>query len=130
MKFQAKGHNLIKGTHKTTLEFTKENYLTETGDCIIGINSNFNLKKLKEFVKNNKKAKVSLEINNIKEELTCEINKNFQDDKELVIRKSNFLSERTFGIYASKSSKDLSRKFIKQLKNSNSTVIINIEMFK
>ncbi len=130
MKFQAKGHNLIKGSHKNTLEFTKENYLTESGDCIIGVNSNFNLKKLKEFVKNNKKARIILKTNKLEEELTCEINKNFQDDKELVIRKSNFLSERTFGIQASKSSKDLSRNFIKQLKNSNSTVTVSIETFK
>ena len=130
MKFQAKGHTLIKGTHKNTLEFTKESKLTEAGDCIIGINSNFNLEEIKEFVKNHRKARLILEINNIKEKLTCETNKNFQNNKELVIRKSNFLSERTFGIYATKSSKELSRKFIKELNNPNSIITISIEMFK
>lgn len=130
MKFQAKGHNLIKGTHKTTLEFTKEKELTESGDCIIGVSSNFNLKQLKEFIKNNEKARIILKTNNLEEQLTCKVNKNFNDNKELVIRKSDFLSERTFGIRASKGSNELSRHFIKQLKNHNSTVTVSIETFK
>ncbi|MGB9674949.1 MAG: DUF371 domain-containing protein, partial [Nanopusillaceae archaeon] len=41
MKFviNVKGHKLVKATHKSTLEITKDNFLTERGDCIIGINS-------------------------------------------------------------------------------------------
>jgi hypothetical protein len=34
---EARGHKKIRGTHRTTFEFTKEAHLTERGDCIIGV---------------------------------------------------------------------------------------------
>jgi hypothetical protein len=34
---EARGHTKIRGTHRTTFEFTKEAHLTERGDCIIGV---------------------------------------------------------------------------------------------
>jgi hypothetical protein len=34
------GHPNVLGLHKRTIEITKDDYLTERGDCIIGINSN------------------------------------------------------------------------------------------
>ena len=41
MKFSARGHENIRGVHKTTFEFTKEKELTLKGDCIIGVNADF-----------------------------------------------------------------------------------------
>ena len=32
-----RGHPLVLGTHPTTFEVTREDYLTENGNCIIGI---------------------------------------------------------------------------------------------
>jgi len=36
----AKGHKNVKATHRTTLEVTKDKYLTPRGDCIIAISAN------------------------------------------------------------------------------------------
>ena len=33
----AQGHENILGTHKTTLEFTKDKHLTKKGDCIVAV---------------------------------------------------------------------------------------------
>src|SRR3989344_1528749 len=97
-KFHAYGHPNILGTHKTTLEFTKDEELTLNGDCIIGTKADFELSKLNEFIKNanNKKITITIETadKKIKEMVTAELNPNFNDDNELVIRKTEFVSER------------------------------------
>jgi hypothetical protein len=38
MELTALGHKNVLATHKTTLEFTKDDYLTKKGDCILAIN--------------------------------------------------------------------------------------------
>ena len=45
MKFSILGHENILATHKNTLEFTKDDFVTKTGDCIVGISSDFNITK-------------------------------------------------------------------------------------
>ncbi len=108
------------GLHKTTLEFTKDDYLTKKGDCIVGIKADFCLEKLKEFVKNNDKIKIKFE----NEIINAEINKEFNDDKEMVIRKSDFKDKRTFAIRADKAACDIDREIIERLKNPEEEVEI------
>jgi hypothetical protein len=38
-KINAVGHPNVLATHEKTIEITKEDFLTPTGDCIIGINA-------------------------------------------------------------------------------------------
>lgn len=37
--FKARGHPNVRARHRTTLEVTREDYLTPRGDCIIGVSS-------------------------------------------------------------------------------------------
>ena len=55
-KFSAYGHENILGTNKKTFEFTKDRDLSLKGDCIVGVNADFDLEKLKEFIKQNKNS--------------------------------------------------------------------------
>ncbi len=116
--FHAEGHPNVKATHKTTLEFTKEKELTLQGDCIIAVNSDFDPEKLKEFVKHNKKVKVKITADDKTEELTAELNPEFQDKTEIVIRLSEYKSERTFAVRATKAAKHLSRELVKELQQN------------
>ena len=50
--FHAFGHKNLLGTHKNTLEFTKDKNLTLKGDCIVGVNADFDAGELKNFIKN------------------------------------------------------------------------------
>ena len=60
-KFHAYGHPNILGTHKTTLEFTKDEDLTSNGNCIIGVKADFELSRLKEFIeKNGNKKRIAV----------------------------------------------------------------------
>ena len=115
--FTAYGHKNILGTHKKTLEFTKDKDLSLNGDCIVGVKADFDLEKIKEFIKSGNKVKIILTLEEISETINATVNDLFNDNTELVIRKSNMATERTFGILADKAAFDLSREFVKLLKN-------------
>ena len=56
------GHPNITAKHKTTLEFTKDKELSLRGDCIIGVNSTFELKEIKKMIKSGKKIKILIKV--------------------------------------------------------------------
>ena len=134
-KFKAYGHPNITAKHKTTLEFTKDKNLSLRGDCIIGVNADFSLIQLKKFIKSLKNNKIEIiiglkdKVNNkiIKEEIIAEINPEFNSDREMVIRKSDFRDERTFGVRADKGAWELRREFAEILKNSSQEISIEIK---
>ena len=74
MMFRAWGHPNIKATHKTTLEFTKENYVSPEGDCIIGINADFNTDELKQFARKHKNAKIKIKTGGLQEIILAKTN--------------------------------------------------------
>lgn len=116
--FHAYGHRNIRASHRTTLEFTKDAHVTIEGDCILGINSDFDPEKLRNFAKDNKdrKAKMMISIDNFQDEVNFELNPEFNDEKEAVIRKTSFISERTFGIRADKAACDIKKEIRDMLK--------------
>ena len=131
-KFSACGHPNVLATHKTTLEFTKDKELTLKGDCIVGVDSDFDLDKLKEFIKNAKSSKITMAImpindKRIKEIINAELTPGFNSNEEIVVRKTGFISERTFAINADKAACSLSRGLIGYLKNKGSKVSVIIE---
>ena len=132
-KFNVFGHPNILGTHKTTLEFTKDREVSLNGDCIIGIKANFDLEKLKKFIKNSKNSKISITLKTIskttkiKEKINTILNPDFNRGKELVIRKTNFVSERTFAISSNKAAFDLNRNLISFLRGNRNKISVIIE---
>lgn len=150
--FTCHGHENITCKHKTTLEFTKDEDLSLKGDCIVGVKADFQLNKIKEFIKslgNNRKITIIIKTmktddnknynekninknnnyNNKKiiEKINAEINPNFNSDKEMVIRKSDFIDKRTFAIKADKAACELNVKLINFLKDKNAVIGICLE---
>ena len=127
-KFNAFGHPNILATHKATLEFTKDKAISLKGDCIVGVNSNFELSEIKKFIKNsiNKKISITIKTKTKQEKISAELNPNFNSNKELVIRKADFVSERTFAIRANKAAFDLNRNLIDFLKEKNNKISVII----
>ena len=123
--FTCKGHSNIRATHPTTIEFTKDSELTPKGDCILGVSADFDYKALKEML-TQKKAIVDLQIGKEKDSLICVPNKAFASTSEVVLRKSSFMSERTFATHASKGSQDINRKLIKLLKSKEAVLHVTI----
>ena len=129
--FHAYGHPNILATHKTTLEFTKDSELSLKGDCIVGVNADFNLGELKKFISKIKNNIVTITIETsdkkIKEIIEAELNPNFNDEKEIVIRKTDFASERTLGIKANKAAFELKSGLIEFLKSKESKINVIME---
>ncbi|HJN56577.1 MAG: DUF371 domain-containing protein [Candidatus Woesearchaeota archaeon] len=131
--FNCYGHENVISRHKTTLEFTKGKNLTLNGDCIVGVNADFDLHSIKKFIAsatNNKKIKITIKNNEkgLKEEINAELNPNFDSDSEMVIRKSDFISNRTFAINADKSAFELNNKLIEFLKGKENKVVVTLRM--
>lgn len=125
--FTARGHPNIKATHKTTLEFTKDKEVTPKGDCIVGVDADYDLFEIKQFIAPaNKKVKIILEVGGVVEELEGKINPNFEDDKEIVLRKTGFLSKRTLLVHSTKSAQSLKRKMVNKLADSKQKIIITL----
>lgn len=139
--FTCYGHKNITAKHKTTLEFTKDNSLTLKGDCIVGIKADFSLKKIKKFIRdaiNNRKKqfienkkipiKIIIKMDGFKEEIKGFLNHNFNDDKEIVIRKSDFISEKTFAVNSDKAAFELNGDFVRAIgENRKIRVFINLD---
>ncbi|MBT4023032.1 DUF371 domain-containing protein [archaeon] len=125
MKFFIYGHENLLATHNTTLEFTKDSYLTKNGDCIVGIRADFSYDELMK-LKGQDTIKIIISIDEIKEEIISKVNKYFDHKEEIVIRLSDFLSDRTLGIKANKAAINLSREMIEKLKDPNSRAQVEI----
>jgi uncharacterized protein len=123
-KFKAFGHENVQAKHLTTIEITKHKDLSLRGDCIIAVSSDFDLTKIKDEIIGKNNAEITLEANDIKETFTFSINQDFNDNEELVFRRSDFTSKRTLGIRSDKSCIDLNKELIQQLKNPKTILTI------
>lgn len=124
LHFTIKGHKNTLSTHRNTLEFTKDKDLTLNGDCILGVDANF---KITKDILKAKKIKITISSGDISDNIICDINPGFENDHEIVIRKSGFISGRTLGIHADKAAVDIDRRIVNILKDSNNNASVEIE---
>ena len=119
------GHPNVRGTHPTTLEITKEDFLTLRGTCIIGINASKSVKdlncKLKDLIRAGKEIGVLLKVGPFWDTFTGFGDQNLElaNSVSIVFRKSTFISDRTVLIACIKSAQDLSRELISSLQTPN-----------
>ena len=128
--FNCYGHPNITALHKNTLEFTKDDFVTKKGDCIVGCRADFDLSELKKFIqtcKSSQKIKMMVQVHDSIEEICGFLNASFDDDKELVIRKSDFDSRRTLMHKANKTASELDRKMILRLKDPSQKVSVTLQ---
>jgi len=125
--FSCYGHENITGTHKNTFEFTKEQSLNVEGDCILGVKADFKLLKLKNYIKNKDKIKIIIKVDDLVEEIICNVNHDFNSFEEIVVRKTEFNSRRTLGVRANKACVDLNRELVKKLSEPGKEYTVVIE---
>ncbi|WP_455278296.1 DUF371 domain-containing protein [[Eubacterium] cellulosolvens] len=128
----AYGHDLITAKHVTTFEFTKDNFLTNRGDCIIAVGAK-GTKELSEDFKrlastDSAKIAIRMEVDGINEVVVGQGSRElkFNHPTDMVVRKSSYICPRTLMIRSNKSASDLNREFINRLKNFKSTIKIVI----
>ena len=120
----AKGHPLIQCTHTTTIELTKDAYLTKNGTCILGIEASkacYDLNPLlKRKITDGEKITVIIKAGEIFDSFYGFGHKKLTllNKKDIVFRKSDYICDRTILIKCSKSSSELDRNTIKKLTSS------------
>jgi len=127
------GHENVQATHPSTLMFTKEKHLSNTGDCIVAIAADKALVDLNQTFKDSlRKPNAKLTIIIEADGLTGQI-KAFgspilmlNHPTDVVVRKSDYISDRTLAIQADKSSNDLDRDLIEKLKNPKQKINITL----
>jgi hypothetical protein len=127
------GHENISATHETTIEITKEDHLSQSGDCIIAVSANKALVDLssefkKNLLKDHARITISVEAGGVTETLTAYGSSRLilTHPTDIVVRKSSYVCSRTLAIHANKSACDLSRSLVKKLKNSKQNVRITL----
>jgi len=130
---EASGHPKIRASHTTTLEITKEADLTERGDCIVATRASKGAADLSpEFTKlvKNNAARVVLRIKvaNRSETITGRGDGRLllNHPNDLVVRKSDYVCPRTLMVSADKSASDLSREFVRVLRDRSSRIVVEI----
>ena len=113
--FEIYGHKNVLSAHRKTIEFTKDADLTKNGDCIVGVRSDFSPEELKKFL-DLKGIKITIIANSAKDLITATPNKNFDSDREMVVRMGGFDSKRTFAMRADKAASSLNRDLVAALR--------------
>jgi hypothetical protein len=127
------GHENIQAIHPSTLMFTREEQLSKTGDCVVGVAADKAVADLnQEFKEKLKRPNAKLTIIIEAEGLTEQINALgspkliLTHPTDMVIRKSDYICDRTLAIRADKSANDLPRELVEKLKNPQQKVNITL----
>ncbi|MBS7643694.1 DUF371 domain-containing protein [Candidatus Bathyarchaeota archaeon] len=132
-EIQAFGNPNIQATHRTTLAITKDEQLTKRGDCIVAVKASkgaLNLTpRFKEIAsRDDATITVIMKVNHKEEVLRGQGSSKltFRHPNDLVIRKSNYVCNRTLCIHSNKGACDLSREFVVALQNPNQMIVITL----
>ncbi len=127
----AYGHENIRATHETTFEITKESTLTKRGDCVIAVGATKGAKDLdSEFEEAMKRQDaqitITIEASKIRELIKARGSTQllFTHPTDMVVRKSNYICDRTIAIKANKAARDISRKLIQKIQNPDQKIKI------
>jgi len=132
-EIQFSGHDNIRSNHQKTIEITKDSHLTPQGDCIVGVNATASCADLPQELKNrlkNPDCKIMFSISVGDHEFIIE-GKGHQDlilthEKDIVIRKSDFICPRTLALKCDKASDLLPREMVTLLRNPYTRGIFSI----
>ena len=123
----ARGHPHVLATHPTTLEITASEELTTNGDCIVAVGAVFDPDQIAAFLKQAHRIRIAIDLDGDVIAFHAHANPDFDDDEELVFRRSEFNSARTVGVKSSMACVDLPRDFVQKLKNPKQQVLIHLE---
>ncbi len=129
----AHGHRNVSSTNRTTFEITKENHLTERGDCIIAVDATMSASELSQSFKelarqDDARITIVIEADGQKETVRSRGSSGLKltHPTDLVVRKSSFVSDRTLAVEADKAACDFARSLVEKLRNPEQKVIITL----
>jgi hypothetical protein len=130
-----RGHPMVRSLHPTTIEVTTEEHLTPRGDCIIGVGASKGCAQLSETLKQalrrgGSRVTFSLRAGGQKFEFTAkgDMGLSLSHPRDIVIRKSRFVSDRTLAVGASAAARDIPRQFVERLRDPRTVGVLEIRV--
>jgi hypothetical protein len=123
-EFHCCGHENIRAKHHKTIEFTKDTDLTLRGDCIIGLGADYDLATVKRL---EGQVRITVEVGGLQDRFRAIINPGFDDDREMVFRRSTFRSKRTLGIRLNKGAISLNRDIVQLMRDPTARMKVTLE---
>jgi uncharacterized protein len=130
-----RGHPNVKSLHPTTIEVTKDDNLTSRGDCIVGVSADKGCSDLQDETKaalRSLGSKVVFKISVGPESFVFHAMGNprleLSHPHDIVVRKSEFLSERTLAVKADMAAKDIPRSLVAKLRDPRNVGTLAIEV--
>jgi hypothetical protein len=135
-RFVAFGHVNVQAIHPSTLMFTKESDISKQGDCIVAVSAYKAVADLSPEFKDrlrqpNSKVIILIDVDGLTEQIQAggSPKLTLSNPSDMVIRKSDYVDNRTLAVRADKASNDLPRELIEKLKKptqkANITLIVN-----
>ncbi|WP_456367922.1 DUF371 domain-containing protein [Thermococcus sp.] len=127
-----RGHENVRATHRSTLEFTREDYLTPRGDCIICVSADKALRDLseefREALRRGAKLRIVIRAGDVEDEVIAygSPELRLESPVSMVVRKSSYVDGRTLAIRADKSAKDIKRELVELLKSPETKVVVEL----
>ena len=126
---------MVRSFHPTTIEVTTEEHLTPRGDCIVGVAADKGCAGLSEEVKRALRvdgAPVTVRL--VVGEMAFSV-KALGDSRlelthphDIVLRKSDFVSDRTLAVGAGAAARDIPREMVDALKDPGTAGRLEIEV--
>ena len=120
--FEAQGHVNVRARHKTTLEVTREDYLTPRGDCIVGVSSEVGAAGLPDWIRRAVRDPESIVVMVLCAGGVCDSvtghgdpGLTLDDPDRIVVRRSSYVDGKTLMVRASKAARDLRRDLVEAL---------------
>lgn len=128
------GHPEVRATHRNTIEFTRNDLLTPRGDCIVGVRAERALAGLSEEFKQALRATVRItfiiEIDGASFSFRAmgDPRLKLASPTDMVIRKSDYICERTLAIKSEAAAIDIPRAMITLLRNGDAEGKLRMEV--
>jgi hypothetical protein len=131
----AQGHEHVSGEHASTFEVASDDYLTPSGDCILGIKADsvpasFDDSFVEACQQRDAIVTVTLETDTHVEHVEARGHPDltFESDRSMVVRTSEYVDDRTVAVEAEKAAGDIDRSLIAALADGASlTVTLSVD---
>lgn len=126
------GHPNIRGAHRNTIEVTKSSEISTRADCIIGVKANAACsdlsQEMKDHIRSGRGLVIELDVAGETFSFSATGIKNLPltNTEELVLRRSEFVSDRTAAGNCAVAAIDIPRTIIAKLRNPRTTGLLII----
>ncbi|HXW94770.1 MAG TPA: DUF371 domain-containing protein [Nitrososphaerales archaeon] len=130
-----RGHPMIRSTHPNTIEVTTDGHLTPRGDCIVGVSASTGCAQLDPQLKEGLRRKGSrvtirlrVGMNTFEVKAEGDPRLELSHPCDIVIRKSDYVSDRTLAVHADAAAKDVPREIVTKLREPGTVGMLEIEV--